>query len=101
MRFKLNFVQRALLTVAVPAIALSLLWPVQWVSSMTRVRGEVVEHFSAPKFLRHDARFQLGAIGAILGWVCLLWIRRNPPATDGSLPHKTQPPPSAPSGARG
>src|SRR5262245_47442033 len=70
MRCKLSFVLRVALTVAVPAIAISLLWPIHWEARMTRVRGSgAVEHFSGTQFLRDNVWLQLGAIGGMLGWV--------------------------------
>ena len=101
MRSKLSIVGRVVLAVAVPAIALGLLWPVSWEASIVQVRGDKIERFTGTVFLRDDAGVQLACIVATLVWVYVLCLRRGLWASDGSLSNKPMQPASAPSGARG
>ncbi len=73
----LTVVQRVVLSIALPAVALVLLWPVHWEKRLGLVidgkRDDVV-YF---EFLRDQSWFWAAAIAVVAAWLCLLWASRE------------------------
>ncbi|MCA3010089.1 MAG: hypothetical protein INH34_17080 [Phycisphaerales bacterium] len=102
MRFsQLNLVQRVVLSIAGPSMALVLLWPVRWIKRLELVVDGKRDDIVYAEFLRDQFWFWAAAIAVVAAWLCLLWAPREGRSQDSvSLSNEPQQPSSPPSVAR-
>jgi len=103
MRFsQLTVVQRVVLSIAGPSVALVLLWPVHWVKRLGLIIDGKRDDIVYSEFLRDQFWFWAAAIAVVAAWLCLLWAPRDGRSQDPlPLTNKTQQPTGAPSDAGG
>lgn len=69
--------QRVVISMAVPASVLALLWPVVWEQRLPASFVGNHETFTVPVLLREQPWFWAAAIVGVAAWLCILWPRQK------------------------